>query len=99
MNITKYSNIFSTFRQNSVKNFNTKIIKNNLKKISIYLVYLQGYNPFSLLIGGDLMQSIKNNELLRFIGFTLFYFIILVLLFIIHGFHDMNAGPFIYTEF
>ncbi|AVK85941.1 MULTISPECIES: teichoic acid D-Ala incorporation-associated protein DltX [Lysinibacillus] len=45
------------------------------------------------------MQSIKNNELLRFIGFTLFYFIILVLLFIIHGFHDMNAGPFIYTEF
>ncbi|WP_212947987.1 teichoic acid D-Ala incorporation-associated protein DltX [Siminovitchia terrae] len=45
------------------------------------------------------MQSIRNNALFRFIGFTLFYFIILVLLFLIHGFHDMNAGSFIYTEF
>lgn len=45
------------------------------------------------------MQSIVKNEHLRFIGFTLFYFIVLVLLFLIHGFHDMNAGSFIYTEF
>ncbi|HBT74292.1 MAG TPA: teichoic acid D-Ala incorporation-associated protein DltX [Lysinibacillus sp.] len=45
------------------------------------------------------MQSIKNNEPLRFIALTLFYLIVLVLLFLIHGFHDMNAGPFIYTEF
>ncbi|QTD41872.1 teichoic acid D-Ala incorporation-associated protein DltX [Sporosarcina sp. Te-1] len=47
------------------------------------------------------MQSIKwkEQELFRFIGLTMFYFIILVLLFLIHGFHDMDAGAFIYTEF
>ncbi|WP_249671283.1 teichoic acid D-Ala incorporation-associated protein DltX [Bacillus thuringiensis] len=45
------------------------------------------------------MQSIKNNEPLRFIALTLLYLIVLVLLFLIHGSHDMNAGPFIYTEF
>lgn len=41
----------------------------------------------------------KEHVLYRFIGLTLFYFIILVLLFLIHGFHDMDAGAFIYTEF
>ncbi|MBB4826323.1 hypothetical protein HNO89_003582 [Sporosarcina luteola] len=47
------------------------------------------------------MQSIrwKEHELFRLIGLTLFYFTILVLLFLIHGFHDMDAGAFIYTEF
>ncbi|AMA62986.1 MAG: teichoic acid D-Ala incorporation-associated protein DltX [Kurthia gibsonii] len=35
----------------------------------------------------------------RAIGQTFFYFAIMVLLVLIYGFHDMSAGPFIYTEF
>lgn len=30
---------------------------------------------------------------------TLYYLLILILLVLIYGFHDMSAGPFIYSEF
>ncbi|MGE8202989.1 teichoic acid D-Ala incorporation-associated protein DltX [Heyndrickxia sp. NPDC080065] len=30
---------------------------------------------------------------------TLYYLLILILLVLIYGFHDMSAGPFIYAEF
>ncbi|GIN84935.1 hypothetical protein J6TS2_13210 [Heyndrickxia sporothermodurans] len=30
---------------------------------------------------------------------TLYYLFILILLILIYGFHDMSAGPFIYSEF
>ncbi|MGE6258118.1 teichoic acid D-Ala incorporation-associated protein DltX [Heyndrickxia sporothermodurans] len=30
---------------------------------------------------------------------TLYYLLILILLILIYGFHDMSAGPFIYSEF
>ncbi|PWI21652.1 teichoic acid D-Ala incorporation-associated protein DltX [Kurthia zopfii] len=45
------------------------------------------------------MEKLKENNSLRSIGRTMFYFSILVLLVLIYGFHDMSAGPFIYTEF
>jgi len=45
------------------------------------------------------LQKIKEHEGFRFVAYTLFYFVILVLLVLIYGFHDMSAGPFIYTEF
>ncbi|MGG0657285.1 teichoic acid D-Ala incorporation-associated protein DltX [Rummeliibacillus pycnus] len=45
------------------------------------------------------MQKLIENGGFRFIAYTLFYVVILVLLVLIYGFHDMNAGPFIYTEF
>ncbi|GEK33750.1 teichoic acid D-Ala incorporation-associated protein DltX [Kurthia sibirica] len=45
------------------------------------------------------MMKMKENSTLGFISRTLFYFSILVLLVLIYGFHDMNAGPFIYAEF
>ncbi|MBB2479038.1 MULTISPECIES: teichoic acid D-Ala incorporation-associated protein DltX [Heyndrickxia] len=30
---------------------------------------------------------------------TFYYLLILILLVLIYGFHDMSAGPFIYSEF
>lgn len=45
------------------------------------------------------MEKIKNNVVLKSICKTIFYFSILVALVLIYGFHDMSAGPFIYTEF
>lgn len=41
----------------------------------------------------------KESNISQAIGQTFFYFAIMVLLVLIYGFHDMSAGPFIYTEF
>ncbi len=49
--------------------------------------------------GCGVLQKLKEHEGIRFVAYTLFYFVILVLLVLIYGFHDMNSGPFIYTEF
>lgn len=48
--------------------------------------------------GGKKVKG-KGNALLKMTGRTMFYFVILLLLVLLYGFHDMSAGPFIYTEF
>lgn len=45
------------------------------------------------------MEKLKENIILQTVGKTVFYLAILILLVILYGFHDMSAGPFIYTEF
>ncbi|MBQ0140596.1 MAG: teichoic acid D-Ala incorporation-associated protein DltX [Kurthia sp.] len=45
------------------------------------------------------MSKLHAKAFVYHFGNTLFYFSILVLLVLIYGFHDMSAGPFIYTEF
>lgn len=44
-------------------------------------------------------MNIKENKFLILTSKTIFYFVILLLLVLLYGFHDMSAGPFIYTEF
>lgn len=45
------------------------------------------------------MEKLKENIIFQTVGKTVFYLAILILLVILYGFHDMSAGPFIYTEF
>lgn len=44
-------------------------------------------------------MKIKEDPIVITISKTIFYFVILLLLVLLYGFHDMSAGPFIYTEF
>ncbi|MGF7012823.1 teichoic acid D-Ala incorporation-associated protein DltX [Ornithinibacillus bavariensis] len=45
------------------------------------------------------VRTLIDNTFAKMTGQTLYYLVILILLVLIYGFHDMNAGPFIYNEF
>jgi hypothetical protein len=44
-------------------------------------------------------KRMLENQAVRWSLRTLYYLLILILLVLIYGFHDMSAGPFIYSEF
>jgi hypothetical protein len=45
------------------------------------------------------ISSKKKNKAVGFALRTIYYLAILITLALIYGFHDMSAGPFIYSEF
>ncbi|UTX10845.1 teichoic acid D-Ala incorporation-associated protein DltX [Bacillus altitudinis] len=46
-----------------------------------------------------LFKKLPENKSVKWIGYTSFYLLILLLLFFIYGFHTANTGSFIYNDF
>ncbi|MDM5298981.1 teichoic acid D-Ala incorporation-associated protein DltX [Bacillus pumilus] len=46
-----------------------------------------------------LFKKLSGNNSVKWIGYTGFYLLILLLLFFIYGFHTANTGSFIYNDF
>ncbi|MCY8463449.1 teichoic acid D-Ala incorporation-associated protein DltX [Bacillus atrophaeus] len=47
----------------------------------------------------QLMKKLYENTTVKWIGYTCFYLLILLLLFFIYGFHTANTGSYIYNDF
>ncbi|ADP34360.1 hypothetical protein BATR1942_17205 [Bacillus atrophaeus 1942] len=47
----------------------------------------------------QLMKKLYENTAVKWIGYTCFYLLILLLLFFIYGFHTANTGSYIYNDF